>query len=98
LKIRIGEHRRAFYHILLGKAFDDDDDDYSIGMHLAHEHGLKNNCDFTNNIDVCIIDNCSHKLLEVRENKFIHLLQTLRPMGMNSANPFGLAILNPHFE
>ena len=98
LKTRIGEHRRAFYHVIQGKQYDEDNDEYSIGMHLAHEHNFNSNSDFNENIEVCIIDRCSPKILEVRENKFIHLLQTLRPMGMNSVNPFGLSIINPTFR
>ena len=77
LKTRIGEHHHAFYHVIQGKSFDEDNDDYSIGMHLAHEHKVTKNSDFNDNIEVCIIDRYSPKSLEVCENKFIYLLQTL---------------------
>jgi len=43
---------------------------------------------------VSIIDNASPRTLEVRENKFIHILKTIRPLGINTVNPFGLPLLH----
>lgn len=97
LKTRIGEHRRGFYHILSGKTYDENDDAFSIGMHLL-EHGCSDKSNFNECISVCIIDNCNPKSLEVKEHKFIHSFQTLRPMGLNTQNPFSLSILNPNFD
>ena len=97
LKTRIGEHRRGYYHILSGKTYDENDDAFSIGMHLL-EHGCSEKYDFSEHFNVCIIDNCNPNTLEVKEHKFIHLLQTLRPKGLNTQNPFGLSILNPNSD
>ena len=47
---------------------------------------------------VCIIENCSPKLLEVKENKYIHLLKTLRPLGLNTANPFGFSMFHVYIS
>ena len=97
LKARVGEHRRGFYHILHGNSYDENDDSYSLGLHLKNDHGFSNRNDFGDNYEVRIIDNCSPSSLEVIEHKFIHSLQSLKPIGLNSQNPFGLAILNPNF-
>ena len=93
LKIRIGEHRRAYYEILVGDEPDLDNDDYAMGIHLFQEHGLNKNSDFDDSFVVAIIDMCSPKNIEKKEHKYIHCLNTLRPMGMNSQNPFGIPLL-----
>ena len=90
LRSRIGQHRRAFYTVVKGEKVDVTDDDFSIGVHLYHDHGLINRQDFNKNISLCIIDNASPKLLAVREHLYIHLLKTLRPLGLNSNNPFNI--------
>ena len=68
-------------------------DEFSLGLHLL-EHGFKNKTDFNKIYNVSIIDNASPKTLEVREHKFIQLLKTLRPLGINTVNPFGLPLLH----
>ena len=95
LRNRIGQHRTHFYEIVDGKNVDfSKDDDYSLGFHLSHDHNLKCREDFNNTYKVFIVDNCSPKLLEYKEHKFIHLLKTLRPLGINTVNPFGLNLLH----
>jgi hypothetical protein len=39
--------------------------------------------------------NYSHRALEEWEHRFIQSLSTIKPFGINSANPFGLPILDP---
>ena len=92
LNTRIGEHRRKFYEILGGKLIDPSDDEYSLGTHLF-DHGFRDKNDFNANYSVFIIDICSPKNLEVKEHKFIHILNTLKPNGINTMNPFGIRIL-----
>ena len=95
----MGEHRRSYYHILDDKnSYDENDDAYSLGVHLKSDHGLLDKNDFGKCYSVCIIDNCNPSSLEVKEHKFIHLLQSLKPVAHNSQNPFGLTILNPNFH
>ena len=95
LRNRIGQHRTHFYEIVDGKNVDiSKDDDYSLGVHLVHDHNLNNREDFNNNFKVFIIDNASPKVVEVKEHKYIHLLKTLRPLGINTVNPFGLSLLH----
>ena len=96
LRKRIGEHRTKFYELLKGKvstALQLDNDDFSLGVHLV-DHGFNNKKDFNKIFKVSIIDNASPRTLEVRENKFIHILKTIRPLGINTVNPFGLPLLH----
>jgi len=67
---------------------------YSV---ILVDHGFNNKKDGFNNkkdFNVSIIDNASPRTLEVRENKFIHVLKTIRPLGINTVNPFGLPLLH----
>ena len=93
LHIRMDGHRAKFYEIIDGRAVDITSDEYSLGVHLL-DHGLRDHGDFNKYFDVCIIENSSPKLLEVKENKYIHLLKTLRPHGLNTVNPFGLSMFH----
>ena len=92
---RMGEHRRAFLKIINGNdKVDLENDEFSIGAHLHSEHGLKNYSDFNDNISVCILENCSPNEIELKEHKYIHLLKTLRPLGMNTNNPFKIPLFH----
>ena len=53
-----------------------------------------NRSDFNDVYNVCIIENCSPGRLDVKENKYIHLFNSLRPHGLNTVNPFGLRLIN----
>ena len=66
-------------------------DEYCLGVHLL-EHGLKEHDDFNKTFKICIIKNFSPKvkLLEYKENKYLHLLTTLKPWGLNTTTPFGI--------
>ena len=94
LRTRIGEHRRAYYQVIEGRKIDITNDDFSIGCHLFTDHGLKNRCDFNNNCNVCIIDNPSPNNIELKEHQYIHLLKTLRPLGLNTINPFKIPLFH----
>ena len=94
LRDRIGEHRRAFYQVIKGNKIDLNNDDFSIGMHLHSDHGLVDRLDFNRHCTVCIIDNASPNRIELKEHKYIHLLKTLRPMGMNTNNPFKIPMFH----
>ena len=90
---RLNGHRSKYYEIIEGRASDVTDDEHSLGIHLV-DHGFNSRDDFNNVFKVCILDNCSPKSLEYKENQYIHLLNTLRPAGLNTINPFGLKILH----
>lgn len=94
LRVRFGEHRRAFYKIIKGTRVDVDDDANSIGLHLYTEHGLHDKTDFNNNVSACILENASPSSIDVKEHRYIHLLKSLRPSGMNSTNPFKIPLLH----
>ena len=65
-------------------------------MHLVNNNnlnGLENHADFETNFKTFILENCSPKVLEERKIN-THLLKTLRPLGLNTINPFGLEIFH----
>ena len=102
LNTRCNGHRAAFYKVLrLSKCanfdsmtFDQDDDDlYSLGLHLIRDHGCLENSDFNSIYRVFILETCSPASLEVKEHKYIHLLDSLQPNGINKSNPFNLPVL-----
>ena len=94
LRVRFGEHRRAFYKVISGQKVDTDDDSNCVGLHLHVEHGLSQKEDFNKNVSVCILENSSPSSLDVKEHRFIHTLKSLRPSGMNSVNPFRIPLLH----
>ena len=63
------------------------------GAYYIDYHGFRQREDFNKIFNVSIIDNSSPKTLEVREHKYIQLLKTLKPLGINTINPFGLPLL-----
>ena len=82
------------YEIINGNVVDIiTSDEYCLGVHLL-DHGLRDHGDFNKKIRVFIIENCSLKLLEYKENKYIHLLKSLRPLGLNTVNPFGISMFH----
>jgi len=93
LRTRVGEHRRSFYKLCDLKDFDEDSDEYALGLHLFSDHNLKDRDDFDKNYTVALIDFCSPKILDVKEHKFIHILNTLKPHGLNLNNPFSIPLL-----
>ena len=107
LNIRTNQHRSEFYCILSahknGKLVNSDleldnesDDIYSLGMHIVIDDKLSEKGDFDKFYRVLIIisSNISPSRLEVKEHKFIHRLNSLRPSGINRANPFSIPPLN----
>ena len=97
---RIGQHRQKYYEILkninshLSDASLLDNDEYSLGLHLVHDHNLTKKCNFNDSYEVFIYDICSPRLLEINEHRSIHKLKTLRPFGINTQNPFSIPLLN----
>ena len=95
LRTRVGEHRRNFYRMCerVDFEYDKDSDEYTLGHHLFHDHKLSCKTDFDNNYSVSILDISSPKVLDVKEHKFIHLLNSLSPQGLNLSNPFSIPLL-----
>ena len=102
LNIRTNQHRSGYYRVLsLSKlpdfenhVFEDDDDTYSLGLHLVKDHNCSDKGDFNRLFRVFILENCSPASLEVKEHKYIHKLKSLRPLGLNKANPFNIPLLD----
>ena len=98
LRERVGEHRRAYYKILkdinnvLANELYRDDDEFSPGLHLIDEHQLNHNQAFNECYRVFLIDVCSPKYLELRENRYIHEYKTLKPFGINTISPFSMPL------
>ena len=101
LNIRTNQHRSAFYKVLdqckhpnFNVDFESEDDDmYSLGLHLVNDHKLTDKNDFNNTYRVLILESVSPKNIEVKEHKWIHRVKALRPLGINNANTFSLPIL-----
>ena len=95
LSKRFSGHRDCYKRILRnGQDVDLLSDDYSLGLHLVHEHGLSDQADFDKTYAVHILENCSPALLEKKEHSYIHKYNTLYPHGLNKINPFGLSRLS----
>ena len=95
LRTRVGEHRRNFYKMCEKSDFqyDRDSDEFTLGHHLFHDHKLNCKTDFNDSYRVSILDISSPKVLDVKEHKFIHLLNSLTPLGLNLSNPFAVPLL-----
>ena len=85
LKILLQLLKRAHYKIL-------NCTQYFI-HHLFHDHKLNSKTDFDDCYTVSILDISSPKGLDVKEHKFIHLMNSLTPFGLNLSNPFALPLL-----
>ena len=93
LRDRISGHRRNFYRVLANQECDESDD-FSLGLHLIHEHNCDKRDDFNQFFKVQTLSSCNPSMLEKQEHLFIHRLGTLHPLGLNKNNPFGLACLS----
>ena len=93
LRTRVGEHRRSFYKLCDNKEFDENSDEFALGLHLFSDHSLKCRDDFDRSYNVALLDFCSPKTLDMKEHKFIHLLNSLKPNGLNLNNPFSIPLL-----
>ena len=93
LRTRFGEHRRYFYKIVNQEPFDTHNDDFALGAHLYNDHHINNVHEFNNIYSVCMLEICSPRVLEVKEHRYIHNLDSLSPAGLNIANPFSIAPL-----
>ena len=94
LSDRMSGHRACYYKVL--KQHSDVDfcsDEFSLGLHIANDHGCCDQADFNRLYKVQILENCSPSSLEKKEHCYIHKYKTLFPIGLNKTNPFGLSIL-----
>ena len=82
-----------FHKLCDNKDYDEDSDEYALGLHLFTDHNLIRREDFDENYNVALLDFCSPKILDVKEHKFIHLLNSLKPNGLNLSNPFCIPLL-----
>ena len=63
----MGGHRECYYQILRNDDVDFSKDDYSLGLHLFHEHGLRDKEDFNRHYNVQILEVCSPSRIEKKE-------------------------------
>ena len=96
LRARVNEHRAHFYKLISDPSFtpEENDDGFSLGRHLIECHSLKRREQFNQSYKVLIICNSSPRTLEVDEHRFIQRLRTLRPLGLNAVDPFGIPLLD----
>jgi hypothetical protein len=94
LSDRMSGHRACYYNVLRKhNDVDCSSDDFSLGLHIANDHGCVDHADFNRLYKVQIMENCSPSSLEKKEHCYIHKYNTLFPIGLNKTNPFGLPIL-----
>ena len=75
---RISGHRDCFYQVLRNDdEADEIKDDYSLGLHLANEHGCLNRTDFNDLYSVKSLENCRPADLGKKEHTYIHKSSTL---------------------
>ena len=67
---------------------DSNSDEYSLGLHIANEHGCVDKTDFNCLYNVKILENCSPSTLKKKEHFFIYKFNTLFPIGLNKIEPF----------
>ena len=73
-----------------------DHDGYSLGRHLIDDHCCRDKNDFNVNdsYQIFILLNSSPRTLDIDEHKWIQRLKTIKPFGINSVDPFGIALLD----
>ena len=95
LNKRVNGHLQSFQKVvakgLMHQKLGENDDTYSLGIHLLQEHGVTSN--FNGHFTFHILDHVSSSKLERKEHLWIHKLNTLYPYGINRSNPFSLPIL-----
>ena len=94
LKSRVGEHSRSFYKLCDKKGVDWNSDEFALRNHPFSDHSLQNRSDFDDTYNVSLLDFSSPKILDVKEHKFIHLLNSLKPNGLNFENPLSVPLLH----
>ena len=95
---RMNQHRWCFgnyikKHGKLTLKTPKDEDNYALGMHLYNDHNLRNEQNFDDAYELCILEVSSPCILDIREHMWIHRLKSLAPNGLNLASTYGLPML-----
>ena len=72
---------------------NEESDGYALGLHLFSDRNSKSRGDFSMHFNAEHLDLCNPKTLAVEERKFMHLLNSLKPNGLNLDNPFSIPLL-----
>ena len=96
LRARVNEHRAHYYKLISDNTFvpEENDDGFSLGKHLVEVHNMKQRDNFNQAYKVSILSNSSPRTLEVDEHRYIQKLRTIRPLGLNAMDPFGIPLLD----
>ena len=92
---RINGHRNKFYDCLRGIMSDQDgcSDDFILGRHLLLYHNLNFRGAFNENYSFTILEHCSPFNIDLNEHLWIHRLKSIKPLGLNSHDPFGIPLV-----
>ena len=98
-RCRMNQHRWNFGNYIRKKGTvklntAKDEDNYALGMHLYHDHGIKNEQSFDDAYELSILEVSQPRILDVREHMWIHRLKSLAPQGLNLASTYGLPLLS----
>ena len=82
---RVNGHRSKFYRAMEQStgALDFFDDEQILGVHLVHNHGLKNRTDFNKSYRLFILSYSNPWSIRRSEQFWIDKLKTLTPFGLN---------------
>ena len=92
LNSRINGHRKKFYDCLGYNGDRRDlecDDDHALGLHLYFQHGQRSTQGFNRSFAFTVLERCNPQNLDLKEHLWIQRLQTIKPYGLNSHDPFG---------
>ena len=93
---RVNDHRGKFYECLRYKGDRRDlidDDDHTLGLHLFFQHGKRDTRGFNGSFCFTVLELCNPQNLDVKEHLWIQRLETIKPYGLNSHDPFGFPFI-----
>ena len=70
-----------------------DKDKYSLAIHLYKEHNILSVTGLEDNFEFTILEKCTPKTLDLKENLWIQRLKTISPLGLNLYSPLGFPLI-----
>ena len=96
---RVNGHRHCYKEIVKRSSentlheLDMENDLYSLGLHLHLDHGVDELDGFDRNMKFGILEVVNPGVIDTKEYKWMHKLNTFQPVGINVEYPFGIPYL-----